>query len=85
MAFVAELLSSSSLLSYAPAWLCRLSTILVSRMIFNLREAGTEIYEGTHEWRSRLEQASALPPIVYAPRNRRVVGDESGIDTFDLP
>jgi len=32
-----------------------LSVILVSRMIFNLREAGTEIYEGTEEWRSRVE------------------------------
>jgi len=35
-----------------------LSTILVSRMIFNLREAGTEIYEGTEEWRSRVERVT---------------------------
>jgi len=34
------------------------SAIFVSRMIFNLREAGTEIYEGTEEWRSRIERAS---------------------------
>jgi len=33
-----------------------LSVILVSRMIFNLREAGTEVYEGTEEWRSRIER-----------------------------
>ncbi len=25
-------------------------------MIFNLREAGTEVYEGTMEWRSRVER-----------------------------
>ncbi len=25
-------------------------------MIFNLREAGTEIYEGTEAWRSRVER-----------------------------
>lgn len=34
----------------------RLSVILVSRMIFNLREAGTEIHEGTMEWHSRIER-----------------------------
>jgi len=33
-----------------------LSAILVSRMIFNLREAGTEVYEGTKEWHSRVER-----------------------------
>lgn len=33
-----------------------LSVVLVSRMIFNLREAGTEIYEGTEAWRSRVER-----------------------------
>jgi len=31
--------------------------ILASRMIFNLREVGTEIYEGTEEWRSRVERS----------------------------
>ncbi len=25
-------------------------------MIFNLREVGTEVYEGTEEWRSRVER-----------------------------
>jgi len=35
-----------------------LSAILASRMIFNLREAGTEIYEGTEEWRSRIERTT---------------------------
>ncbi|KLO15140.1 hypothetical protein SCHPADRAFT_927413 [Schizopora paradoxa] len=34
-----------------------LSVILISRMVFNLREAGTEVYEGTIEWRSRVEQS----------------------------
>ncbi len=33
--------------------------ILVSRMIFNLRDVGTEIYEGTEEWRSRVEREVA--------------------------
>jgi len=33
-----------------------LSAILVSRMVFNLREAGTEVYEGTKEWHSRIER-----------------------------
>jgi len=33
-----------------------LSVILVSRMIFNLREAGTQIDGGTEEWRSRIER-----------------------------
>lgn len=33
-----------------------LSVILVSRIVFNLREAGTEIYEGDEEWRSRIER-----------------------------
>jgi len=33
-----------------------LSVILVSRMIFNLREVGTQIGEGTEEWRSRIER-----------------------------
>ncbi|KLO16169.1 hypothetical protein SCHPADRAFT_938079 [Schizopora paradoxa] len=32
-----------------------LSAILVSRMVFNLREAGTELHESTSEWRSRIE------------------------------
>jgi len=36
-----------------------LSVILVSRMVFNLREAGTEVYEGTQEWRSRVEREVA--------------------------
>lgn len=36
-----------------------LSVILVSRMIFNLRDVGTEIYEGTGEWRSRIEREVA--------------------------
>ncbi len=38
----------------------RLSVILISRMIFNLREAGTEVYEGTMEWRSRIERETAI-------------------------
>ncbi len=25
-------------------------------MVFNLREAGTEVYEGTKEWHSRIER-----------------------------
>lgn len=57
-------------------------------MIFNLREAGTEIYEGTAEWHSRLEQASVLPPVVYAAPNRREAEeseDDFGADTLDLP
>jgi len=33
-----------------------LSVIFVSRMIFNLRDAGTQICEGTEEWRSRIER-----------------------------
>ncbi|KLO16182.1 hypothetical protein SCHPADRAFT_224874 [Schizopora paradoxa] len=33
-----------------------LSVILVSRMIFNLRDAGAKILEGTEDWRSRLER-----------------------------
>ncbi len=28
-------------------------------MIFNLRDVGTEIYEGTEEWRSRVEREVA--------------------------
>jgi len=36
-----------------------LSVILVSRMIFNLREVGSEVYEGTEEWRSRVEREVA--------------------------
>ncbi len=28
-------------------------------MIFNLREAGTEVYEGTMEWQSRVEREVA--------------------------
>jgi len=36
-----------------------LSAILVSRMIFNLRDVGTELYEGTEEWRSRIEREVA--------------------------
>jgi len=36
-----------------------LSVILVSRMIFNLREAGTEVHEGTMEWHSRIERETA--------------------------
>ncbi len=28
-------------------------------MIFNLREAGTEVYEGTMEWHSRIEREIA--------------------------
>jgi len=35
-----------------------MSAIFVSRMVFNLREAGTEIYEGTEEWRSRIERST---------------------------
>jgi len=35
-----------------------LSAILVSRMIFNLREAGTEAREGTMEWHSRMARES---------------------------
>jgi len=35
-----------------------LCAILASRMIFNLREAGTEIFEGTEEWRTRIERAT---------------------------
>jgi len=34
-----------------------LSAVLVTRMIFNLREAGTEIYEGTREWATRVDQS----------------------------
>ncbi len=37
----------------------RLSVILVSRMIFNLREVGTEIHEGTMEWHGRIERETA--------------------------
>ncbi|KLO16164.1 hypothetical protein SCHPADRAFT_223269 [Schizopora paradoxa] len=33
-----------------------ISVIIVSRMVFNLREAGTDIHEGTMEWHSRLER-----------------------------
>jgi len=36
-----------------------LSAILVSRMVFNLREAGTEVHEGTMEWHSRVERETA--------------------------
>jgi len=36
-----------------------LSAILVSRMIFNLRDVGTELYEGSAEWRSRVEREVA--------------------------
>jgi len=36
-----------------------LSVILVSRMVFNLREAGTEVHEGTMEWHSRIERGTA--------------------------
>ncbi|KLO16186.1 hypothetical protein SCHPADRAFT_225156 [Schizopora paradoxa] len=61
-----------------------LSTILVSRMIFNLREVGTEVYEGTMEWRSRLERISAHESIVFRSRSRREIEIESGADTFDL-
>ncbi len=28
-------------------------------MVFNLREAGTEVHEGTMEWRSRVERETA--------------------------
>ncbi len=28
-------------------------------MIFNLREAGTEVHEGTKEWHSRIERETA--------------------------
>jgi len=34
-----------------------LSAVLVPRMIFNLREAGTDVYEGTQEWHSRMERS----------------------------
>ncbi|KLO16185.1 hypothetical protein SCHPADRAFT_938091 [Schizopora paradoxa] len=60
-----------------------LSAILVSRMIFNLREAGTEIYEGTEEWRSRLECISVRDPIAFRVGGRREVEDELGIDSFN--
>jgi len=30
-----------------------ISVVLVSRMVFNLREAGTEVYESTEDWRKR--------------------------------
>jgi len=36
-----------------------LSVILVSRMLFNLREAGTDVHEGTKEWHSRIERKTA--------------------------
>lgn len=61
-----------------------MSTILVARMVFNLREAGTEVYEGTEEWRSRIEWSSELPIVTYGARNRRGVEDGFGADTFDL-
>ncbi|KLO12431.1 hypothetical protein SCHPADRAFT_941253 [Schizopora paradoxa] len=35
-----------------------LSVVLISRMIFNLREVGTEIYESTRKWRSRIEHST---------------------------
>jgi len=37
-----------------------LAVALISRMIFNLREVGTEVYEGTEEWRSRVEKSTKL-------------------------
>lgn len=38
-------------------------------MVFNLREAGTEVYEGTTEWHSRIEREVAtmryrIPPTI---------------------
>ncbi|KLO16168.1 hypothetical protein SCHPADRAFT_938078 [Schizopora paradoxa] len=32
-----------------------LSVIFISRMVFNLREVGTEVCEGTTQWRARIE------------------------------
>lgn len=42
-----------------------LSVILVSRMIFNLREVGTQIGEGTEEWRSRIERGVGEAWIIH--------------------
>lgn len=39
---------------------CRLAVVLISRMIFNLREAGTEVCEGTEEWRNRIDRSIKL-------------------------
>ncbi|KLO16160.1 hypothetical protein SCHPADRAFT_223085 [Schizopora paradoxa] len=36
-----------------------LSVVFVSRMIFGLRDLGTEITEGTDAWRTRVEQEEA--------------------------
>ncbi|KLO16187.1 hypothetical protein SCHPADRAFT_225196 [Schizopora paradoxa] len=67
-----------------------LSTILVLRMIFNLREAGTEVYEGTHEWRSRMEHIPVRESIAFAARSQGSGGfhcqDDRDVDsdTIDI-
>ncbi|KLO16166.1 hypothetical protein SCHPADRAFT_938076 [Schizopora paradoxa] len=61
-----------------------LSAILVSRMIFNLREAGTELHESTLEWRSRIQFQSIHQANCRRLRaNGRDLEDEFGEDTFN--
>ncbi|KLO08480.1 hypothetical protein SCHPADRAFT_607323 [Schizopora paradoxa] len=56
-----------------------LSVVFVSRMIFNLREVGTEINEGTDAWRSRVEQEEASirfrVPTTNQSQSSSILGD----------
>lgn len=68
----------------------RFSVFLLSRMIFNLCEAGTEVHETTDVWKCRLEngiaavqpQPLSLKPIHFREPSRLETGE--GIDLNDI-
>ncbi|KLO15827.1 hypothetical protein SCHPADRAFT_244838 [Schizopora paradoxa] len=59
-----------------------ISVVLVSRMVFNLREIGTEVYEGTQEFQTRLGRSvrdiEFRAPTSIAPTS---IGDNSPDDS----
>ncbi|KLO16173.1 hypothetical protein SCHPADRAFT_938080 [Schizopora paradoxa] len=61
-----------------------LSAILVSRMVFNLREVGTELQESTSEWRSRIEGRSLRQPNVHRLRAKNGGHEFEDEDEYDL-
>ena len=52
-------------------------------MIFNLREAGTEVHEGTQEWCNRVERTSAPGPIIFRSRSRGEIEDDLDVEALD--
>ncbi|KLO16171.1 hypothetical protein SCHPADRAFT_223901 [Schizopora paradoxa] len=61
-----------------------LSAILVSRMVFNLREAGTELQESTSEWRSRIEGQPIRQTNVHKLRAKKDGHEFEDEDEYEL-